>query len=177
MPRLLVAALAVFGLACNIHSSRHSPTPDPQAAVPHTALDPLRVLEQKIFAAVNEQRRGHGLRDLRWSDQLAQEARAQSVAMMERGFFAHLDPARGGLSARLSRAGIRWLRCGENIYREKGFDDPVTEAVEGWMKSHGHRQSILDPAFTASGVGIAISPDTEYFLTQIFVRPRDEERK
>lgn len=92
--------------------------------------------------------------------------------MMERGFFSHIDPLRGPLSARLHAAGIQWIRCGENIFREQGLDDPPDAAVEGWMKSPAHRESLLDPLFTQTGVGIAISPDTEYFITQIFIRPR-----
>jgi len=91
--------------------------------------------------------------------------------MMERGFFSHTDPLRGNLGTRLSDAGIRWSRCGENIFREQGMDELGDEAAEGWMRSPAHRASILDPLFTQTGVGIAISPDTEYFITQIFIRP------
>jgi len=91
--------------------------------------------------------------------------------MMERGFFGHADPQRGSLASRLSRAGIRWNRCGENIYRESGMEEPADDAVEGWMRSPPHRASILDPLFTQSGVGIAMNADTEYFITQIFIRP------
>ena len=98
--------------------------------------------------------------------------RASVVNMMERGFFSHIDPLRGALSARLHAADIQWIRCGENIFREQGLDDPPDAAVEGWMKSPAHRESLLDPLFTQTGVGIAISPDTEYFITQIFIRPR-----
>ena len=54
----------------------------------------------------------------------------------------------------------------------EGLDDPPDAAVEGWMKSPAHRESLLDPLFTQTGVGIAISPDTEYFITQVFIRPR-----
>jgi uncharacterized protein YkwD len=134
------------------------------------AGDPLRVLTRKVFDKVNRQRRLHGLHELAWNDTVAEQARLHSSNMMERGFFGHADPLRGSLASRLSRAGIKWNRCGENIFREKGLEEPADEAVEGWMKSPAHRHSILDPLFTQSGVGIAISADTEYFITQIFVR-------
>jgi uncharacterized protein YkwD len=91
--------------------------------------------------------------------------------MMDHGFFAHSDPVRGPLGARLRAAKIDWSRCGENIFREQGMDDPADAAVEGWMRSSTHRGSLLDPLFTQTGVGIAISPDTEYFITQEFIRP------
>lgn len=135
------------------------------------APDPLHALARKVFDKVNRQRRLHGLHELAWNDAVAAQARLQSINMMERGFFSHSDPLRGTLASRLSRAGIRWNRCGENIFREQGMDEPADEAVEGWMRSPAHRASILDPLFTQTGAGIAISADTEYFITQIFVRP------
>jgi uncharacterized protein YkwD len=134
--------------------------------------DPLEALTRKVFALTNRQRRLHGLHELTWNDAVARQARKQSRNMMERGFFSHNDPARGLLAARLHAAGIPWIRCGENIFREHGLDDPPYAAVDGWMTSPGHRESLLDPLFTQTGVGIAISPDTEYFITQIFIRPR-----
>lgn len=144
-----------------------------QYAVPPAtaAPDPLHALARKVFDKVNRQRRLHGLHELAWNDAVAAQARLQSINMMERGFFSHSDPLRGTLASRLSRAGIRWNRCGENIFREQGMDEPADEAVEGWMRSPAHRASILDPLFTQTGAGIAISADTEYFITQIFVRP------
>lgn len=126
----------------------------------------------KVFDEANRQRRLRGVAELQWNDALAEQARSQSIHMMQSGFFTHIDPQRGALVARLNAAGIGWSRCGENIYREKGLDDPVQSAIEGWMSSSEHRSSLLDPLFSQSGVGISISPDTDYFITQIFIRPR-----
>jgi uncharacterized protein YkwD len=149
-------------------------SPQIRSAAPAASAvdDPLRGLARKVFDKGNRQRRLHGLHELEWNEALARQTRLQSANMMERGFFSHIDPVRGALSARLNAAGIAWMRCGENIFREHGMEDPPDAAVEGWMKSPLHRQSLLDPLFTQSGVGVAISPDTEYFITQIFIRPR-----
>jgi uncharacterized protein YkwD len=133
--------------------------------------DALLPLARKVFELVNRQRRLHGVAPLHWSEPLVRQAQEQSANMMERGFFAHADPVHGALAERLKAAGIRWGRCGESIFREHGMDDPAQEAVDGWMKSPGHRTSLLDPLFTETGVGIAISPTTEYFITQVFIRP------
>jgi uncharacterized protein YkwD len=142
----------------------------PGASVMAAADDPLGSLTRKVLALANRQRRLHGVHELAWSDAVAAQAREHSINMIERGFFSHTDPVRGVLSARLRSAGIPWSRCGENIFREHGADDPAEDAVEGWMKNPSHRQSLLDPLFTHTGVGIAISPDTEYFITQQFIR-------
>ena len=142
----------------------------PAAHIVAATDDPLYALAHKIFTLANRQRLLHGVHELAWSDTVAAQAREQSMNMMDRGFFSHTDPVRGVLAARLSAAGIPWSRCGENIFREHGADDPTDEAVERWMKNDSHRQSLLDPLFTHTGVGIAISPDTEYFITQQFIR-------
>jgi uncharacterized protein YkwD len=141
------------------------------APVAAAAGDPLRVLAQKIFTLANRQRRLHGVHQLEWNETVAEEARRHSMNMMERGFFSHSDPVRGPLGARLRAAKVGWSRCGENIFREQGMDDPADAAIEGWMRSPAHRQSLFDPLFTQTGVGIAISPDTEYFITQEFIHP------
>ena len=134
-----------------------------------TSADPLGALARKIFDLSNRQRRLRGVRELEWSDLLAVQARRHSMDMMQNGFFSHKGRTGATLAMRLRGAGIRWSRCGENIFREKGMDDPADATIEGWMKSPSHRHSLLDPLFAQTGVGIAISPDTEYFVTQDFI--------
>jgi uncharacterized protein YkwD len=167
----VLIALALLPSGCRAPVGAPFPAPASRYAAA-AAEDPLERLNRKVFALANRQRKLHRLPELAWNDVLTRQARLQSTNMMERGFFAHVDPVRGGLPARLRAAGIQWIRCGENIFREQGLDDPPDAAVDGWMKSPAHRESLLDPLFTQTGVGIAISPDTEYFITQIFIRPR-----
>lgn len=131
----------------------------------------IRDMEKRLFDAINNQRGHAGIADLIWSEPLANAAREQSANMLQRGFFSHVDPIRGDLAARLQASGIQWLRCGENLFTEKGHIEPVWTAVVEWMHSPGHKQNILQPEFTHSGIGIARSPDAKYFMTQIFTRP------
>ena len=85
-------------------------------------------------------------------------------------FFSHIDPLRGGLTRRLNAAGVHWTMCGENIFQAEGYDDPVPVAIDGWMKSSGHRRNILDPNFTHTGVGFMLGPGRVFYVTQEFVR-------
>jgi uncharacterized protein YkwD len=133
--------------------------------------DPLSGLVREVFTLANRQRRLHGVRELEWNQALAEQALRHSVNMMQSGLFSHKDQTGVTLAARLRAASIRWSRCGENIFREYGMEDPADAAIEGWLKSPLHRKSLLDPLFTQTGVGIAISPDTEYFITQEFIHP------
>ena len=129
----------------------------------------FRSLETRIFAAINDQRRQLGLRDLVWSEDVANAARAHSQAMADRRFFSHQDPLRGDLIQRLNSAGIVCGVCAENIFMEQGYADPVQLAVQGWMNSPSHRANILDARLTRTGVGIARAADGTVYVTQIFI--------
>ena len=138
----------------------------------------LERLEKKLFEAVNQRRKQAGMAPLAWSGSLATEARRHSFAMMEGGFFAHRDPVRGDLERRIneSEAKMLWRRIAENLHQQRGATDPISAAVEGWMKSAGHRKNILDASYTTSGIGIAIAGDGTYYATQIFalLLPKEE---
>lgn len=136
------------------------------------ARDPeLPRVEREVFAGVNRERRAAGLAPLAWNDAVAAEARRHALNMAGRRFFAHEDPLRGGLRERLREHHIVYRISAENIYQEKGYKDPATQAVQDWMKSPGHCRNILDGEFTETGVGAAYSGDGTIFMSQVFIRP------
>jgi hypothetical protein len=51
------------------------------------------------------------------------------------------------------------------------YDDPVEVAVDGWMKSAGHRRNILEPRYRQTGFGVAIAGDGAIYFTQLFLDP------
>ncbi len=126
---------------------------------------------RRIFSRVNDLRALHGASALQWSEMVASCAREQSVRKAELRFAGHTDPDRGDVAARLRNAGIGWGRCGENLFMEKGWDDPVNFAVVFWWYSAGHKENLLKPEYTLSGVGLAQGVDRAWFVTQIFVSP------
>ena len=131
----------------------------------------LTSIEQRIFNAINFQRVSGDAGPLLWSAQLAATAREHSARMLQAHFFGHEDPKYGNLSARLSAAGVAYQRCGENVFREKNFDDPVSIAVVEWMYSQGHRENLLLPQYTYTGVGAAANVDGTVAITQQFLDP------
>jgi len=128
-------------------------------------------IERRVFDEVNKVRERVGAGRLQWSAEIASAARLQSTRMMERGFFGHSDPERGALVDRLKLADIPWSRCAENLLHGKGYIDPVRIAIISWWYSSGHRQNMIEPAFTESGVGVAFAPEETWFVTQIFITP------
>ena len=124
---------------------------------------------RRIFSRINELRELHGAGALRWSDSVAECARQQSVRKVQLRFPGHEDPERGGVAERLHAAGIGWARCGENLFMERGWEDPVNFAVVFWWYSPGHQENLLNPNYAESGVGLALAADGAWFVTQIFL--------
>jgi uncharacterized protein YkwD len=130
-------------------------------------------LEMSVFAEINQQRRNNGLRDLIWREDIARVARLHSSNMGGREFFSHDDPVEGDLKQRLIRMGVNgWALCGENILKESGAYNPARQAVGGWMNSQHHRENILNPAFTHTGMGVAFGHDHFLYFTQDFILPK-----
>ena len=132
-----------------------------------------RETERRVFEEVNRVRRAQGLERLEWNESLAQEARRQALNMATHNFFAHRDPVRGDLAERLNASQIRWRNCAENLFQERGYDDPAPVAVQHWLQSSGHRRNMLDKAMTQTGVGVAIEGRDSVFIVQDFIRPPD----
>lgn len=127
-------------------------------------------LEQRAFELINAQRVAKGLRPLQWDGDLARLARLHSANMARLDFFNHAGPDGMNMEARARSYGIRgWRALGENIAYNQGFDDPAGFAVERWMISVKHRNNLLSPMWSGSGLGVAVAADGRVFLTQIFI--------
>ncbi len=77
----------------------------------------------------------------------------------------------GSIAERLRAAGIDWALCGENIFMEKGWDDPgkLRRSCSGGT-APGHQANLLNPRiYPHTGVGLAQGPDRAWFVTQIFL--------
>jgi uncharacterized protein YkwD len=143
---------------------------------PSASTSDDRDLARRIFSKINQLRERNGAEPLQWSDPVAECARQQSIRKVELRFPGHDDPERGGVAERLRTAGIGWERCGENIFMEKGWDDPVNFAVVFWWYSPGHQATLLNPEYTDTGIGLAQGPDQAWFITQIFLAPHPQPR-
>jgi uncharacterized protein YkwD len=133
----------------------------------------LRALERDLVAAVNGVRRNKGLSVLTFDEELAAVARDHSEDMSQRDYFSHFSPE--GLSPRdrVEKNGVAFRRMGENLQMSRGDRDPVKGAVDSWMRSRGHRKTMLTPEFRLTGVGAARGTDGAFYFTQLFMLPAD----
>lgn len=130
-------------------------------------------VKQEMLARVNAARKRAGLDPVRGNARLDRAAQGHAEDMLARGFFAHESPAGTTVRERSTAAGYVWRTVGENI----AFGQTsVSEVVETWLESPGHRKNILNRDFTELGIGLALGrgKDGKYqvYWVQNFGDPR-----
>lgn len=127
-------------------------------------------LERNVFELLNGERRSQGLPALEWSDNVAAVARLHSQNMAEEKFFSHRGSDGSMVDDRADRIGLgAWRTIGENIAYMRGYEDPAALVVEKWMQSTAHRKNLLGTNWKESAVGVSITRDGTYYLTQVFL--------
>ena len=127
-------------------------------------------IEQQVFAMINAEREKKGLSQLEWSENLAAVARIHSEDMAHKKFFSHRGSDGSLVDERADRFGLgAWRSIGENIAYMRGYDDPAELAVQKWLESAAHRNNLLGPNWKESAVGVAVTADGTYYLTEVFL--------
>ncbi len=128
--------------------------------------------EKELLELVNRERLRAGLAALKFSPRLAVIARSHSYDMAIRRYFAHRSPDGSGPDNRIAGVGIPYHQVAENIYMEE-FPEPAgmpERAIKGWLASPHHRENMLSPVFSETGLGVAHSADGKTYVTQDFLR-------
>lgn len=127
-------------------------------------------IEQQVFALINAERAKNGLSELEWSESVAAVARLHSEDMAHVKFFSHRGSDGSMVDERADRLGLgAWRSIGENIAYMRGYDDPAELAVQKWLESAAHRKNLLGPNWKESAVGVAMTADGTYYMTEVFL--------
>ncbi|WP_432001139.1 CAP domain-containing protein [Streptomyces sioyaensis] len=129
-----------------------------------TATGTAARFAQKIVQLVNAQRAQHGCGPLTVDRHIQTAAQKHSDDMAARNYYEHNTPEGVDPGTRMTNAGFRWSSWAENIF--KSPKDPAT-AMDGWMKSPGHRDNILNCSYKSTGVGVNLSANGPWW-TQDF---------
>jgi uncharacterized protein YkwD len=130
----------------------------------------VATIEQQVFKLINAQRAKNGLDELQWNESLAELARVHSRDMANVKFFSHRGSDGSMIDDRADRLGLGvWRSIGENIAYMRGYDDPASLAVEKWLESSAHRNNLLGPNWKESAVGVAVTSDGTYYMTEVFL--------
>ena len=122
--------------------------------------------ETAVYDQINKYRASFGLSPLSLDSRISKLARTHSQNMANGAVpFGH-DGFEQRVQA-LAKA-IPYLAAAENVASNQGYNDPATQAVQGWLKSDGHRRHI-EGQYNLTGIGIALNAKGQYYFTQIFV--------
>jgi uncharacterized protein YkwD len=163
---ILSVAVLTGAFAADVSAQRRVYTASANARVgANTDAD-----EREIFDLINRERSRKGLGELNWDSDLSRLARAYSQKMARENFFSHYDGDGKAVDDRAKDMRLKsWRKIGENLFFCEGYDNPNAMAVSGWMKSPTHRDNILDPDYTDSGIGIAVTNGGRIYITQVFI--------
>jgi uncharacterized protein YkwD len=130
---------------------------------------PYADIEAKVLQLINQHRASlsPAAGALAVNDAISAQARKHSEEMAAGTAPFNHD----GFDARVSAIStvIKVAMAGENIAMNKGYDDPASQAVSGWLNSAPHRANI-EGDFTHTGIGVAKTTDGAVYFTQIFVK-------
>jgi uncharacterized protein YkwD len=120
--------------------------------------------ETRMLELVNAERARAGLKQLVRDPELEKVARAHSVDMLQRGYFAHATPENVSPFDRMKEGGVAFSTAGENL----AMAPTINLAHQGLMDSPGHRANILNPEFGRIGIGVARADGRGSMFTQNF---------
>lgn len=106
--------------------------------------------EQKMLDLVNLERGKVDISPLEKSVPLTEVGRKHCIDMFQRGYFSHYTPEGITPFDRMKAMDISYIYAGENL----AFAPNTELAMDGFMKSTGHRENILSPDFGKLGVGV-----------------------
>ncbi|MEZ4268901.1 MAG: CAP domain-containing protein [Myxococcota bacterium] len=127
-------------------------------------------LAAEILALVNAERDAQGAAPLQPNATLAIAATAHSEEMARLQYFGHQSPvsAHPRFTHRIKEAGVtRYGIASENLAKSAARPSAAKDLLDLWLKSPGHRDALLNPAYQLSGVGVW-SDGTYVYATQLF---------
>ncbi len=129
--------------SARVEGRRQDPRPSATASASSQA--------EAIVAAMNRKRAAYGLRPLRLESRLTLAAGDRANDMFAKRYFAHVSPDGINPFAWVQRRGYRYSIVGENLALGYRGSNAV---VDGWMRSPGHRENILQRDFDEVGIAI-----------------------
>jgi uncharacterized protein YkwD len=119
--------------------------------------------DDALFAMLNAARSAEGARPLARDPRLDQIASDHALAMQSARRLGH-DVGGGSAANRMRAAKLAFRAAGENVARAAS----IRRAHRALWASPSHRGNLLDPRFSAVGVGAVRDPDGSVWACQVF---------
>ena len=159
------------GLAAAVLMGETAPAfvSDAQAAFgPRVSVSKIDLRQAERY--INKARARHGTGPVRMEGRLVEAALRHSLMMARKGKMAHQFGPGTRFRDRIKKTGIRGSAA-ENV--GAGYSS-MESAVDGWLRSPGHRRNLLNRKLTHIGMAAAVNPASKYrtYWTLILARPQ-----
>ena len=124
----------------------------PAGPPPGAATSPAQLSTAAMVAAINGVRKANGRKPLSYNYRLEEAARSQARLMASKDQLSH--DLGVTLRQRVSAAGYDGA-VGENV---AGGHRTLEQAIQGWLDSPRHRDTLLSSRFTEFGLAVASVP-------------------
>jgi uncharacterized protein YkwD len=157
-----VAALSLTGATAHAATpATGAQCPSQDVALTATNTDAIR---DSLLCLTNAERMLKDLTPLRENAKLRKAALAHSSDMVRRGYFSHTAPSGATFVDRIVRSTYTlrndaWA-LGENLAWGTGGLGTARGVHDAWMRSSGHRTTILRPSYRELGIGIHLGIPT-----------------
>ena len=143
---------------------------DPPTSSPAPSVSSSSPTSAEVRAATNQYRARHGLPSLAEDARLDASASVQAQAFARSGRRSHLGADGSGPGERISRAGLDWSVCGENVAESPGPLD-ASALVDLWASDRDHRANLLGP-FSRLGTASAVDASGRVFWVSDYASER-----
>lgn len=136
-----------------------------RAPSPVAASEPVAAPDDatEVIRLTNDERAAAGLAPLTLDATMMQVARSHSLDQAAAGRMSHVGSDGSTIAARLTRAGVAWGACAENVALGQST---AADVVGAWMGSPGHRANMLG-RYGRIGVGVAEDGAGRRFWTMV----------
>lgn len=121
--------------------------------------------EQVTLNLINEYRKQNGLQKLKPLSDLQSSAKLKAEDLVNSNYFSHNSPNLGTPFEMLENNEVEYAIAGENLAGNTTPD----RAVEAWINSTSHRDNILEPKFTYTGICVIESKVYGRVFVQLFI--------
>jgi uncharacterized protein YkwD len=135
----------------------------------------IAAAELKALTLTNQRRVTAGLRPLRLDTRLAALARDRAEYMARTNVLSHTQANGTDVFDLIRTSKIAWYGAGEIIaWNTAGaLDYSASFAVQGWMKSPGHKAIVLSKGYNYAGFGMAIAENGRRFWAGVYLKGPD----
>ncbi|MBW4665477.1 MAG: CAP domain-containing protein [Chroococcus sp. CMT-3BRIN-NPC107] len=166
LPGILLIAVTLSSSNVPFNAEVGLTLPETVAATP---AKPPSAMEKSIHQQINQYRQSRKLPPLTLDARISAQAKIHSQNMANSKVpFSH-----DGFDERVTviRRQIPYRAAAENVAFNQGYPNPAKQAVDGWIKSDGHRVNI-EGQYNLTGIGVVKNAKNEYYFTQLFINRR-----